>query len=94
MAYTGYTDSLDVTAWKNPDGENVLILLNKTDKTLPCVLRINQMAAGFEMKPGAILSCVIKRREAAMIKTQFFRDLTLTRVSAEKGGLLCDRIFF
>lgn len=60
MAYTGYTDSLDVTAWKNPDGENVVILLNKTDKTLPGVLRINQMAAGFEMKPGAILSCVIK----------------------------------
>lgn len=36
---TRYTDALEATAFLNPDGERVVVLLNKTEKEIPVTLR-------------------------------------------------------
>ncbi|WP_167959017.1 glycoside hydrolase family 30 protein [Anaerosporobacter faecicola] len=36
---TRYTDRIEVTAWINPDGEQVVVLLNRQSEDLPVVLR-------------------------------------------------------
>lgn len=43
---TRYTDAVEVTAFQNPDGERVLILLNKTEKKVPVTVR--EAGCGFE----------------------------------------------
>lgn len=39
IAATRYTDGIEVTAFQNPDGERVLVLLNKTEKAMPVTVR-------------------------------------------------------
>lgn len=45
MAHSRYTTDLDVTAWQNPDGSRVCIVLNTTDRDLPFFLK--NMQDGF-----------------------------------------------
>lgn len=63
IAHTKYTDWLDVTAWKNPEGELICICMNKSEKCLPAVLRISGMMCPVKLEPRSIASCVIKGTE-------------------------------
>ena len=40
VGYSKYTDGLDVTAWKRPDGALAAVLLNRSGETLPVCLRL------------------------------------------------------
>ncbi len=54
IGYSKYTDQLDVTAWKNPDGTIAVVVLNRGDKSLGMNLRINGMTAKLTVDGGAI----------------------------------------
>lgn len=56
ISHTSYTSDLEVTAWQNPDGERVVIMLNRTGQDLPCVLRMEGKTVRFEVKAQSILS--------------------------------------
>lgn len=59
IAYTKYTSQLDITAWKNPDGNIVIIVLNATKTPLPCILRLNGKITEFTISEHAIASGII-----------------------------------
>lgn len=60
IAHTKYTESLDVTAWKNPDGACVCVLLNKSGEPLPVVLRMEGQMCTLTLEPRSAASCVIR----------------------------------
>lgn len=60
LGTTRYTDKLDFTAWKNENGEIVFVLLNRTEESRSCHLRVGGqefvIAAGaHEIVSGVIL---------------------------------------
>lgn len=55
-AVSKYTDSLDFTAWKNPDGQLIYVLLNRTDRELRYYLRFRGFAFAFTALPHSISS--------------------------------------
>jgi glucosylceramidase len=59
LATTKYTGELEITAWRNPDGRIIAVVLNTSDCELPCVLRMNGEMACFVAGPGSIMSAVI-----------------------------------
>ncbi len=65
IAHTKYTEKLDVTAWKNPSGDIACIFMNKSDETLPAVIRMEGELCPIELEPRAIASCVIKEEREA-----------------------------
>jgi glucosylceramidase len=48
-----------MTAFKNPDGEIVLVLLNPTDHTMPVNIRINGKIIEFEVHKNAIATALL-----------------------------------
>ena len=60
VGYSKYTDGLDVTAWKRPDGVLAAVLLNRSGKTLPVCLRLADEAARFQLPAGAIATGLIR----------------------------------
>jgi glucosylceramidase len=54
MGFSRYTDNLDVTAFLNPDGERVVVLLNKTSEDVPVVLRERDQSCRLIVKGGGI----------------------------------------
>lgn len=60
IAHTCYTGELDVTAWENPDGRRVIILLNATEKEKTCVLRMDGQEVTFSAEGNGIASGVIE----------------------------------
>ena len=65
IAHTKYTEKLDVTAWKNPSGDIACIFMNKSDETLPAVIRMEGELCPIELEPRAIATCVIKEEGEA-----------------------------
>ncbi len=63
LATTKYTDGLDFTAWKNPDGTVVFILLNRADEEKECNLRIAGELFHWKAAPHSISSTAILRGE-------------------------------
>lgn len=61
IGFSRYTDALDVTAYKNPDGSIVLVLLNRSEKTMPVNIRINGQIARTEVPARAICTGVIEK---------------------------------
>jgi glucosylceramidase len=59
VAFTKYTSELEMTAFKNPDGEIVLVLLNPTDHTMPVNIRINGKIIEFEVHKNAIATALL-----------------------------------
>lgn len=51
---TRYTDKIEVCAFLNPDGERVLVLLNKTDEKVPVTVREDGCGMETEMEPHSI----------------------------------------
>ena len=60
IAHTKYTEKLDVTAWRNPSGEIVCILMNKADEKMPAVIRMEGGLCRISLEPRAIASCIIR----------------------------------
>lgn len=60
IGYSRYTETLDVTSFKNPDGKIVYILLNRSRKNKPVVLRVNENMIKIEMQPGEIITGVLE----------------------------------
>lgn len=53
-----YTDQLEVIACKT-DAQIAVVLLNRTEQTLPACLRVHGMCAKTDVPPRSIVSCVI-----------------------------------
>lgn len=51
---TRYTDNIEATAFLNPDGERVLVLLNKTEKEVPVTVREAGCGIEVTVKPHSI----------------------------------------
>lgn len=60
IAHSKYTDRLDVTAWRNPEGEIVCVCMNRSDKKLPAVIRMEGLLCRIELEANSIASCVIR----------------------------------
>lgn len=60
IGFSRYTDALDVTAYKNPDGSIALVLLNRSEKAMPVNIRINGQIARTEVPARAICTGVIE----------------------------------
>lgn len=54
-----YTDKLESTAFKNPDGSIVIVLLNQTEEAIPVTLRIGDECVSLEAEPLTLSSGVI-----------------------------------
>jgi glucosylceramidase len=61
IGFSKYTDKLDVTAFKNPDGSIVVVFLNRNSERLPVVIRLNEEIVEFEVEAEAIVTGVIRR---------------------------------
>ena len=59
IGFSRYTDALDVTAYKNPDGSIVFVLLNRTDKAMPVNIRMEGQIARTEVPAMSICTGVI-----------------------------------
>lgn len=57
-----YTEQIDVTAWKQPDGTLVGLFLNKSHELLPVYLRIGQETASFLLPPRSLTSGVVEAK--------------------------------
>jgi len=60
IASTAYTEMIDTVSFINPDGKLVSIFLNKTNKALPVVIRLNGQVAEFKLPANAIATGVIE----------------------------------
>lgn len=52
IGFSKYTDALEMTAYKNPDGKIVFVMLNRENEELLTVLRLNGQVAEITVKPG------------------------------------------
>lgn len=60
IAITKYTDKIEVTAFQNPDGERVVVLLNKQDCDIPIVLRESGKGTELIVKAHSIVTLCIE----------------------------------
>lgn len=61
IGFSRYTDALDVTAFKNPDGSIILVLLSRSEKSMPVNIRINGQIARTEVPARSICTGVIEK---------------------------------
>ena len=54
IGFSRFDDSLDVTAFQNPTGERVLVLLNRSNEEIPFILREGNEIAELKMLPDSI----------------------------------------
>ncbi|BCN30641.1 glycoside hydrolase family 30 protein [Anaeromicropila herbilytica] len=59
IAYTKYTDQLEVTAFKNTNQSIVVVILNRTLHSMQSVIRLNGEYADITMEPQSISTCEI-----------------------------------
>ena len=60
LATTRFSESIDATAWRRPDGKTVLVLLNKSGKNLPVCVRRNGQEASTLLWPHSITSAIME----------------------------------
>jgi glucosylceramidase len=60
IAVTKYTEKIEVTAFQNPDGEKVVVLLNKQDCDIPIVLRESGKGTELIVKAHSIVTLCIE----------------------------------
>ena len=60
IAATKYSDSVDVTAWKRPDGKTALVMLNRSKKNSPVCVRLNGGEADAVLWPESITSAIVE----------------------------------
>jgi glucosylceramidase len=59
IAFSKYTDKLEVTAFKNADNSIVLVVLNVTEQDRPVVIRMNGELIQFEVKKESIATALL-----------------------------------
>lgn len=59
IAFSRYTEKLDVTVWRNTDGSLVSVFLNRTDMEMPVNVRLNGWNVTFVMAPNEICTGVV-----------------------------------
>ena len=60
IGFSKYTDQLEVTAFRNPDGRLACVLLNRTKNQLPVHLRVNGSTAALVSGPESISTLVVQ----------------------------------
>ena len=60
IACTKYAESIDVSAWKLPDGRIALLLLNKSGENAKVCVRLNGLEAGTLLYPQSITAATIE----------------------------------
>lgn len=60
IGFSRYTDALDMTAFKNPDGSVVIVVLNRTEEILPAVIRLKGEIVELNLLPNTISTGVIR----------------------------------
>ena len=59
VAFSRYSDDVDVTSFENPNGDIVVVVLNKTNESRPAGIRVNDTVAQLDMPPMSIMTGVI-----------------------------------
>lgn len=60
VAFSKYSDDVDVTTFENPDGDIIVVVLNKTKEERPAGVRLNDSIAQLNLPPMSIMTGVIK----------------------------------
>lgn len=60
MGYSKYTEQVDATAYQNPDGKKVVVMLNKSKEILPVNMRMQGEVAEFLLYPESITTGIIE----------------------------------
>lgn len=60
IAFSRYTEDIDVTAWKRPDGKIALILLNKSEQFMQVCVRMEGQTAETLLYPQSITTGIIE----------------------------------
>lgn len=60
IGYSKYTEQVDVTAYQNPDGKKVVVMLNKSKEILPVNMRMQGEVAEFLLYPESITTGIIE----------------------------------
>ena len=58
VAATRYTETIEVTGWKRPDGSIAVLFLNKTDEEKPVCLRIDDKEACLTLAPKSLSTAI------------------------------------
>lgn len=61
IGHSRYTEEIEVTSYKNPDGSIVVVMFNRTDKPLPVTLRIKEECVSVTLKAFSISTGIITR---------------------------------
>lgn len=59
IGYSKYTDKLEITAFKNPDGKIAIVVLNRTSESLPYIIRMENMICSQVSEPSSISTLII-----------------------------------
>ncbi len=59
IGHSCYTEEIEVTSFKNPDGSIVVVMLNQTQKDLPATLRIKNECVSVVIKAFSISTGII-----------------------------------
>lgn len=59
IAFSKYTDKLEITAMKNPNGDIISILMNKEEEDIPVSVRINGQVSNIIIPSGSIVTAII-----------------------------------
>ncbi|MDR1544598.1 MAG: glycosyl hydrolase [Prevotellaceae bacterium] len=70
---SSYSDNIKVTAFQNPDGDIVVVVLNKTNKQASPKLRIDNCTAEFTLAPRSLNTLIIPAKTD--VRREFKRDL-------------------
>lgn len=57
IAASSYSDKAEVTSFVNPDGERVVVLLNRSDEDIPVILREDQHGVEMTISAHSIRTC-------------------------------------
>lgn len=60
IAFSKYTDKLEITTMRNPNGDIILILMNKEEEDIPVSVRINGQVADIIISASSIVTAIIE----------------------------------
>ena len=60
IGHSKYTDKLDVCSYKNPNGELVVVIMNREETEAPIALYLNGEYAETTLEPRSIATYIIK----------------------------------
>lgn len=61
IGFSRYSSAIDMTAFKNPDGTLVCVILNEQEREIPAFLRVGQEAVQISVLPKSIATFIIEK---------------------------------